>query len=296
MLHGTESEQLGLHPQPKMDLEDVRGILAKYEKSRGRLIAILEEIQTKCGYLPESALRMVCEQTGYSLVDVYGIATFYRSFSLIPKGEHLVCACLGTACHVRGAARVVDELQDQLGIKSGETTPDGQFTLETVNCLGACALGPVVVIDGHYFSKVRKAKVRQLLDDGALAGFERTDLSKDNLLFPIRVSCSHCNHSLMDTTSLLDNLPSIRISIIADHVQGCFRFSSLYGSNGFSTECHIPPNCIVKFFCPYCHEEFIGDSNCPVCEAPFVPFTVQGGGMLKICSRSGCDKHILELT
>lgn len=295
MLHGTESEQHGLHPQLTMDPEDVRGILAKYEKSRGRLIAILEEIQTKCGYLPESALRLVCEQTGYSLVDVYGVATFYRSFSLIPKGEHLVCACLGTACHVRGAARVVDELQNQLGIKSGETTPDGQFTLETVNCLGACALGPVVVIDGHYFSKVRKAKVRQLLEE-ALTGFDCTDLSKDNRLFPISVSCSHCNHSLMDTTILLDNLPSIRISVVADHVRGCYRFSSLYGSNEFSTECDIPLKCVVKFFCPYCHEGLIDDSNCPVCEAPFVPLIVQGGGMLRICSRSGCEKHVLELT
>lgn len=295
MLHGTESEQRGLHSHTKMNPEDVRAILAKYEKSRGRLIAILEEIQAKCGYLPESALRMVCEQTRYSMVDVYGVATFYRSFSLIPKGEHFVCACLGTACHVRGAARVVEELQDQLGIKSGETTPDGQFTLETVNCLGACALGPVVVIDGHYFSKVRKARVRQLLD-GALAGFEGTVLGNDNRLFPISVSCTQCNHSLMDTTSLLDNLPSVRISVIADHVQGSFRFSSLYGSNGFFTDCNISSNCIVKFFCPYCHEELIDDSNCPVCEAPFVPLTVQGGGMLRICSRSGCDKHILELT
>ena len=139
-----------------MNSTDISGILEKHTENRGRLIAILEEIQAEHGYLPETLLRKVSDQTGYSIVDVYGVATFYRSFSLKPRGKHLIFACLGTACHVRGAPRVVEEFERQLGIKAGQTTEDKEFTLETVNCLGACALGPVVVIDGHYFSQVRK--------------------------------------------------------------------------------------------------------------------------------------------
>lgn len=140
------------NPTVELDAAEIAAMLDKH-KDGGGLIAVLEDIQERYGYLPENMLRLVSKQSGRSLVDVYGVATFYRSFSLKPRGKHLVCACLGTACHVRGASRTVEELERQLGIKAGETTPDGQFTLETVNCLGACALGPVVVIDGHYFSK-----------------------------------------------------------------------------------------------------------------------------------------------
>ena len=172
-------------------------IIEKHAEDRGGIIAILEEIQTSYGYLPEKALRIVSDKTKRSLVDIYGIATFYRLFSLKPRGKHLVCACIGTACHVRGAPRIVEELQSQLGIQAGETTADMEFTLETVNCLGACALGPVVVIDGHYFSKVKKSGISRLLDK-ARTGFDKTELGKDKRIFPIDVSCPHCNHSLMD--------------------------------------------------------------------------------------------------
>ena len=150
--------------EEEVDLKDILRILEKHNEDRGGLIAILEEIQAEYGYLPEKSLRIASDKTGRPLVDVYSVATFYRSFSLKPRGRHLVCACLGTACHVRGAPRIVEELKHQLGIKAGETTPDKEFTLETVNCLGACALGPVVVIDGHYFSKVRKSRISQLLE------------------------------------------------------------------------------------------------------------------------------------
>ena len=126
-------------------------------------MAVLQDIQGQYGYLPQEALRILAEATGRSLVDIYGLATFYRSFTLQPRGKHLITACLGTACHVRGAPRVVKELEHRLGIKAGETTSDRQFTLETVNCLGACALGPIVVIDGHYFSKVTSSKVKGML-------------------------------------------------------------------------------------------------------------------------------------
>src|SRR5690606_22695369 len=104
--------------------------------------------------LPEQALREVADATGRPLVDVYGVATFYRAFSLKPRGKHVCTVCLGTACHVRGAPAVVSAFEKRLAVKAGETTSDEEFTLETVACLGACALGPIVVADGHYFSNV----------------------------------------------------------------------------------------------------------------------------------------------
>jgi NADH-quinone oxidoreductase subunit E len=159
----TASRGNDVLPEPSTDGQRVLEILETYNGHRGSLIAILEEIQLHYGYLPEAALRTVSEKTGHSLVDVYGVATFYRSFSLKPRGKHLICVCLGTACHVRGAPRIADEFQRQLGINAGGTTPDGEFTLETVNCLGACALGPVAVVDGRYFSNVDTAGVKRIL-------------------------------------------------------------------------------------------------------------------------------------
>ena len=141
------------------DLTMLMGIVAKHREKRGGLIAILQEIQSRYSYLPEHALRLVAENTGHSLTDVYGVATFYRAFSLKPRGKHLVTACLGTACHVRSGAVIAGELERVLEIKAGETTEDGMFTLETAACLGACALGPIVVVDGEYYSKVKKADV-----------------------------------------------------------------------------------------------------------------------------------------
>jgi len=145
------------------DSEVVLEIVEMHGEDRGGLITILEEIQGECGYLPKQALRLVADRLGRSLVDVYAVATFYRSFSLTPRGRHFVCACLGTACHVRSAPMVAEELERQLGIRAGETTADREFTLETVNCLGACALGPIVVVDGRYYPKMNTAKVQQLL-------------------------------------------------------------------------------------------------------------------------------------
>jgi len=180
------SNKDNIRAEEKVESKDILRILEN-QKGWGGLISILEEIQAQYGYLPEESLGIVSQRTGRSLVDIYGVATFYRFFSLQPKGKHLVCAGLGTACHVRGAPRIVAELQHQLGIKAGQTTPDKEFTLETVNCLGACALGPVVVIDGHYFSKVRKSKVKQLLEQGR-EGFDKVDIGKDERIFPIDVS------------------------------------------------------------------------------------------------------------
>ncbi len=291
----TISGKEHVHVQENVDAKEVLRILEKHNGARGALIAILEELQAEYGYLPQEALRTVAETTGRSLVDVYGVATFYRSFSLKPRGKHLICVCLGTACHVRGAARVAEEFKRQLGIKAGETTPDREFTLETVNCLGACALGPVAVIDGHYFSKVGKSRVRQLIDD-ALRGFDKIEIGQDKRIFPIAVSCPRCNHSLMDGTFPIDGYPSIRVTVCFDHKHGWLRLSSLYGSYNILSEHDIPMGTVVTFFCPHCHAEIFGSWECPMCAAPMVPMIVRGGGIVQICSRRGCKSHMLDLS
>lgn len=151
--------------------EAVLGSLPGRGDGPGGLIGTLQAIQAREGYLSEEALRALSSRTGRSLVDIYGVATFYRSFSLKPRGRHLIYACLGTACHVRGAPRIAEELERRLGIKAGQTTPDGEFTLETVNCLGACALGPVVVVDGRCFPNVHASGV------GAILAKARTEMA-----------------------------------------------------------------------------------------------------------------------
>jgi len=280
--------------QEEVDSKDILRILEKHNGDRGGLIAILEEIQAEYGYLPEKSLRIVSDKTGRPLVDIYGVATFYRSFSLRPRGKHLICACLGTACHVRGAPRVVEEFERQLRIKAGQTTADKEFTLETVNCLGACALGPVVVINGHYFSKVRKSRVSQLLEQ-ALKGFDKLEIGKDKRIFPINVSCPHCNHTLKDETFAIDGYPSIRVTIYSDHKQDWLRLSCLYGSYNFVSELDIPVGEAVNFLCPHCGVEFPSTSDCSVCGAAMVPMLVDGGGIVQICSRRGCKNHMLDL-
>jgi len=289
------STSLDAPPQVDVDRQQILRILTKHRQGRGTLVAVLQDIQARYGYLPEQALRAVADETGRPLVDVYGLATFYRCFTLQPRGKHLISACLGTACHVRGAPRIVKEFQHQLGIQAGETTADRQFTLETVNCLGACALGPVVVIDGHYFSKVRKSRVRQLLEE-ALTGFDKADAAQAERTFPIDVSCPRCNHSLMDEDFPIDGRPSIRCTVSFDRLHGWLRLSSLYGSSSISAEHEIPPQTVVSFFCPHCHAQLVGRSVCAACEAPMVPMLVRGGGTVQVCSRRGCPSRDLEVS
>ena len=284
----------GTRDQEGIDLEGVRTILGQHRSGRGGLIALLEEVQARFGYLPEQALRMIAEETGRSLADVYGVATFYRFFTLKPRGKHLICTCLGTACHVRGAPRVVEEFERQLGIRRGETTPDKQFTLETVNCLGACALGPVVVIDGRYFSKVRKSAVRQLLD-GAAKGFGGMDLRDDRRIFPLEFSCPRCNHSLMDEAVPIDGRPSVRLTISFGGRHGRLRLSSMYGSDQALAETDVPEGGVADFFCPHCHGHLVSPSECSECRAPMVPLLVRAGAVVRVCSRRGCRNRLLDL-
>ena len=139
-------------------------------------ISLLEQIQARYRYLPPEAIALVGEKLGVPLSQIYSVATFYPAFTLKPRGKHLVSICLGTACHVRGSSRILEKVQKALNVEPGETSPDRQFTLETVNCLGACALGPVMVVDGHYYGQMNPARVLPILAqyrDGAQGGRAR---------------------------------------------------------------------------------------------------------------------------
>ncbi len=138
-----------------INLKNIANILEKSLKAKTGLLATLQDIQEECGYLPEEALRMLAESRRCSLMDVYSVATFYSSFRFKPIGRHLLQVCMGTACHVRGSSQVAEELGKRIGVEPGETSKDGEFTLETVNCLGCCAIGPVVVKDGKYQAQVK---------------------------------------------------------------------------------------------------------------------------------------------
>jgi NADH-quinone oxidoreductase subunit E len=124
---------------------------------------VLQDIQGAFNYLPKEALTAAGKALGIPASRVYEVATFYNAFSLKPRGEHIVKVCMGTACHVRGAAAIQDKMERTLGIMPGETSADKKFTLETVNCVGACALGPVVVIDTEYHGQVTMAKVDKII-------------------------------------------------------------------------------------------------------------------------------------
>lgn len=261
----------------------------------GGIIALLEEIQDEHGYLPEHELRRVAAETGRSLVDVYGVATFFRAFSLTPRGNHVVSACLGTACHVRGGPSIAKELERQLGIKAGQTTPDREFTFETVNCLGACALGPVVVVDGRYHSKTRVSEVRGILER-ARAGVEAADVLNDSRIFPLDVRCPRCNHSLMDAHRPVDGRAAVRLLACVDGACGQLRLSSLYGSPNFASELEVSPGTLADLYCPHCQAALTFGPPCDECGAPVSIMHVEGGGVLQICSRRGCAAHTLDLS
>ncbi len=127
------------------------------------LVSILQDVQKAYNYLPKEALIQVSHGLKVPLTRVYSVATFFRAFTLTPRGRHIINVCLGTACHVRGGVRVAERLEQELGIKRGETTHDLKFTLETVNCVGACALGPNVIIDGEYSGQMTMEKVKPLI-------------------------------------------------------------------------------------------------------------------------------------
>ena len=145
-------------------------ILDQHGRDPANIVAILQDVQANTNWLPEEDLRYVCAELAIPLSKIMSLASFYRAFSLKPRGKHIVQVCLGTACHVRGAVRIVDTVSRDLGVAAGETDEDLEFTLETVNCLGACALGPIVVIDGEYHGQMTSAKATRLLQRVKEAG------------------------------------------------------------------------------------------------------------------------------
>ncbi len=145
------------------DLNKIQALIDKHQGLKKNLIAILLDIQETFNYLPPESLRKVAAALGLPLIDVIGVATFYRAFSLKPRGKHTCLVCLGTACHVRGGQKILDEFEKKLGVPAGETTKDDRFTLETVACLGCCAIGPVVVVDGEYFGHTTLRKVEPII-------------------------------------------------------------------------------------------------------------------------------------
>jgi NADH-quinone oxidoreductase subunit E len=143
--------------------EKVGQVLEKYQRDKSALIDVLHDTQSEIGYLPKEALEEVGQGLGVPLSRVYSVATFFKAFSLKPRGRHLINVCLGTACHVRGADKVLEQMEKELGIKMGGNTPDLKFTLETVNCVGACALGPMVIIGEDYHGEMTPEKVSEVL-------------------------------------------------------------------------------------------------------------------------------------
>ncbi len=138
-------------------------ILENKRSQPQQLIEVLQDVQEAFGYISEETMNTVSKELGVPVIEVYRVASFYKAFTLAPRGRHVITVCMGTACHVRGAPRMLDEVRGQLGIEPGQTTPDKMFTLERVNCLGACALGPIVVLDGKYHRNMTPNKLRKLI-------------------------------------------------------------------------------------------------------------------------------------
>ena len=144
--------------------EATESILNDYNYEKDSLISILLSVQEKFNYLPKEAMIKVADSLKIRLIDVYSVATFYKVFSLKPRGKYVINVCVGTACHVRGGRRIVDKIQKELNIEVGETTDDMLFTLETVRCLGACSLGPVMVVNGEYHGQLSTQKTDTIIN------------------------------------------------------------------------------------------------------------------------------------
>lgn len=140
-------------------------ILARYNGEREMLISILQDVQAQYNYLPREALERVSARLDIPIGQIFAVATFFKAFSLIPRGRHIISLCTGTACHVRGANLIARNVEEALGIKEGGTTADREFSFETVRCLGACALGPVLVVDGEYHGHMNIAKSTKILKE-----------------------------------------------------------------------------------------------------------------------------------
>ena len=149
--------------ETETETKKVNRIINKYPAQPGVLIQLLLDLQNELNWIPKEAILSVSERLQIPVSQIYRVASFYKAMSLRPRGEHIINVCMGTACHVRGGVRIIDKVEESLNIKAGETTPDMKFTLERVNCLGCCALGPVIMVDKDYYGKVAPAKVKEVL-------------------------------------------------------------------------------------------------------------------------------------
>ncbi len=146
-----------------MEKEKIDHIIAKFPETKGNLIAILHEMQNEFRYLPEEELRYLSRKIDVPMTQIYSIATFYNRFSLTPTGEHELCVCLGTACHVKGGQDLFNQVKKELKVDEGETTEDMKFTLKVLRCIGACSLAPAVMIDEHTYSEMTPDSIKEIL-------------------------------------------------------------------------------------------------------------------------------------
>jgi len=149
----------------EVDAAVINTIIDKYGKDKSYLLAMFQDVQRQYRYLPKEAIQHICDRLRIPFSKGYEVATFYSSISLTPRGKHTVHVCLGTACHLRGGPNILDTFERELKIKRGDTTENGLFTLESVNCLGACALAPLVRVDGHDYGKTTPGSVKKIIKE-----------------------------------------------------------------------------------------------------------------------------------
>ncbi len=163
MLCSTRKRTRGQRMQEQIDINKMNEILNSHKSEQSSLIPLLQAVQEEYGYVPEAAMDKIAESLNISAGKIYGVVTFYAQFYLKPHGKHKVCICQGTACHVKGAKKVQAKIEEYLGIKEGETTEDMRFSIESVACLGACALAPLVTVDKDYYGNMTPEKVKDAL-------------------------------------------------------------------------------------------------------------------------------------
>lgn len=146
-----------------METKQIDQIIDRYQAQPTDLLAILQDIQAEENWLPQPALEHVADRLNIPVSRIYTMASFFKALSLEPRGKHICTVCMGTACHVRGAPRILDEICRELDVADGETSADGEYTVESVNCVGACALGPLVIVDGEYQGNMTSAKTKKLI-------------------------------------------------------------------------------------------------------------------------------------
>lgn len=143
--------------------EEIQAIVDAYPGEKRYILAIMQDLQKECNYLPREGLELIAGHTGIAFSEVYSLATFYKAFSLVPRGKYNIKVCDGTACHIKGSAVIIDQILNSLGIKPGETTEDRLFSLETVNCLGACAIAPVLMVNEKIYPKVSSSGLLDII-------------------------------------------------------------------------------------------------------------------------------------